>query len=371
MIWRYLELCGLFLLLGASAIGVEQSAVKFRSVVVRVVNEDGKPMAGVKVQLLGTVRDALQAMDIGRSENLPGVWNFVSDAQGRCTVRFGCFSGYDSGKLVGKDMPGWGQYYFIAEGAGMRGVSLCLLHGSEPGGWSHSDHDEWERRGSVKTKPRPVILNLQMRRGLRVTGRVVDMEGRPVPNFHVGIQDDLHSTHHTGYGDEIFKDSMTSDDAGNFTFDHVFPNTFYLSGPVGEQSPPIWVRTRLRGKWLREPVDFITPRRGEKVIRLTLMVSPELPYRYFGQVTDPAGKPIAQAKMAFGISLHRKPRTYADFHNTLHTDTGEDGRYELRTVTPFVLWTKVTAPGYAEDGVDFEERHLKAPEKWNVVMHRQ
>jgi len=355
--------------LAAGAVRTEQSAPEIRQVLVRVMNEDGVPMPGVKVQLLGVGRDALQAMDIGASENLPGVWNFISDARGCCLARFGCFSGYDGGKRIGMEMPGWGQFYFVAEADGLRGVSSCLLHGAEAGGWANSGNDEWERRGIVRTRAKQVTLTLRMQRGLRVTGRVIDMAGQPVRGFTVGIQHDLHSTHHTGYGDEIFQDSRISDAEGRFSFDHVFPNTFYL-GPMNEETRPVWVRTRVRGQWLREPVDFITPRRGEKEIRLTLMVSPEAPYRYFGRITDRAGRPIANAKLAFGISFHRQPRTFADTHHTDHTEAGEDGRYELRIVTPFISWLKVTAPGYADYAEDFADGHVKAAGRWDIVMRQ-
>lgn len=370
LIRRCLIACGTFVLC-AHAWAEQEALPSYRKVVVRVMDENGAPMPGLKVQLLGTGRDALQADDIGSAYDRPGVWRFVSDADGRCTVCFGCFRGFDSEKLVGKDVPGWGRYYFIAEAGRLRGVSSAIVH--EPEGKHAKDYyeDEWNRNGVVKTSASPVALTIRMRRGLRLTGRVIDIAGQPVRAFDISVQHDLHSESHTGYGNEILQQSTASDEDGHFVLNDIFPNTFYLGASMEETHLPVWVRTRLRGKWYREPIDRITPRRGEKVIRMTLVVSHKLPYSYSGRIVDEAGKPVPGATVFIGVSRHRKSRDYEDSHHSLTASSDNQGRFEFHTATPFVWWVSVKASGFADYMEDYEAKNtMKTPGKWDITLRR-
>lgn len=355
---------------GVASTKGEEPRPSYRRVTVRVVDEAGEPMPGVHVQLLGTGRDALQAMDIGSQSNLPGVWRFVSDARGRCTVRFGCFKGFDSGKRVGRDVPGWGRFYFIAEAGRLRGVSQCLIHDIHGEYSRYYRDDEWNRRGLVRTSLRPVVITLRMKRGVSVIGRVIDTAGKPVRGFEVGSDQDLRSEHHTGYGNEIFRQSTSTDDEGRFVLPDIFPNTFHLDATEREEKLPVWVRTQLRGKWTSMPVDRITPRRREKEIRMTLVVSPELPYRYAGRILDPEGKPVAGAQVVLGISRHRQSENWEDNHATLHAGSDSEGRFEFQSATPFVRWIDIKAAGFVDYAEDYEEKEMKAPGKWNIALHR-
>jgi hypothetical protein len=349
----------------------EDSRPSYRSVIVHVVDERGESMPDVNVQLLGTGRDALQGSDIDSQYNQPGVWRFVSDARGRCTVRFGCFKGFDSEKLVGRNVPGWGRFNLIAEAGHLRGVSLCIMH--EPDGentaWNYGN-DEWVRKGAVRTLHHPVVVTLRMRRGLSVVGRVIDADGRPVRDFDIGAEHDLGSLHHTGYGNEIFRHSTTSKADGRFVLPDIFPNTFYLKASLREEKLPVWVRTQLRGKWSSVPVDRITPRRGEKAIRMTLVVSNQLPYRYSGQLRDEESKPIVGAAVVLGISRHREIQDWEDGHGSLSTHSDDEGRFEFRSATQFVRFLDIQAAGFVDYAEEYEEKDMKAPAKWNITLHR-
>jgi protocatechuate 3,4-dioxygenase beta subunit len=283
-------------------------------------------------------------------------------------VRLGCFVGYDAEKLTGSAGPGWGRFYLFAEQDGLRGVSPCILHVGSLG-ISQRDPDEWTRRGVIHTGRRPIAVTLRMQSGLRVMGRVVDTEGKPVPDFEVRFEHDLNAESHTGYGDGIFGQSQWSDAKGRFAFEHVFPNTFYPRIPVTENNRPVWIHTQLRGRWLRKTIESVTPRRGERVIRLTLRVSRELPYRYFGRVTDESGRPMANANLEFGISRHRQAISFGDNHTFLHTTSDETGRFELRTATPYILWVAVNAEGHDTYNLDYEQQdRARAPGEWNIVI---
>lgn len=364
-----LIVCGILALAGRAPAESKESAPRYRQVVVRVMDERGELMPGVSVQMLGTGRDALQATDIDSKYDLPGLWRFVTDAHGRCTVRLGCFTGFDSAKVAGREEPGWGRFYFIAQAGHLRGVSLPIIHEREGRRATDSYDDEWNRHGAVRTSGRPVAVTLRMRRGVQVSGRVIDTAGKPMQGFDVNVQHDLRSEHHTGYGNEIFRQSATTDGDGRFALPDIFPNTFYLNAAGVENNPPVWVRTKLRGKWAAEAVDKITPRRGERTIHMTIVVSPELPYHYTGRVRDESGKPIAGAALVLGLSQHRVPRTHADSHEFLHATTDQEGRFEFRTATPFVLFLDIGAPGFTGRTEDYEERKTKAPRQWNITLH--
>ena len=358
---------GIFALCAHAVGKPDESTLSYRQVLVRVVDENGKPMPAVKVQLFGTGRDALQAMQLEFDENPLGVWRFVSDARGRCMVRLGCFKGFDSEKLVGKRVPGWGRFYLIAEAGHLRGVSGGIIHELEGRRATDSYDDEWDRNGVVKTSDRPVVATLRMRRGLQLSGRVIDTAGQPVRGFDVGVQHDLGSEHHTGYGNEIFQHSTTTDHGGRFVLNDIFPNTFYLMAAEREDELPVWVRTRLRGRWLSVPVDKITPRRGEKVIRMTLVVAHQLPYRYAGRILDQEEKAISGAEIVLGISRHLESQNYEDDHSSLTAKSDPDGRFEFRTATNFIRWIIAKAPGFPEYSEEYEDK--KAPRKWNITLH--
>jgi protocatechuate 3,4-dioxygenase beta subunit len=351
----------------------ETPAVKFREVRVRVVNESGRPMPSVMVYLVGPGRDAPNNPE-AVSES-PNGWRFLSDAQGYCVARLGCFRGFDSEKLTGSPGPGWGSFYFMAEADGLRGVSPCIVHETP------SEHrkeywqpDEWSRHGFAETSSKRLEITLRMRRGIQVVGTVIDTEGRPVKDCAVSIQEDLHSESHTGYGGEIFCQSTFTDHHGHFVFSGVFPNTFYPNcASLNEGTLPVWLRTRVHSRWVDEPIYAVTPHPGEKVVRLTFEVSPRLIFRYYGKVVDQAGRPVPGAGLDFGISRHHKPKTFEDDHHFLHATADENGRYELRTATPFLRFLSVRAPGFADYEMDFEEtgqHKLKSPGPWTVTLRR-
>lgn len=367
--WRWIAMFVLWPLLA----GAEDSALKFRGVSVRVVDEEGVAVSGVRVALVGTDRDALGSLldDAGGKDEL-AAWRFVANAQGRCAAQFGCFRTADSEKLAGRWTPGWGRFYFVAESGGRRAVSMCVIN--LPAADRHvtegDTDDEWARRGVVRLTDAPVELTLRLMRGLRVTGRVIDPGGRPVRGFVISLSNDLHAGSHTGYGGKIFPAEAVSDGEGRFVFEHVYPNTFYLGPAPHEERTPVWVRTRVRGRWAEAVVDMITPRRGEKAIALTLGVSPKLPFRYFGRVADETGKPVAGAKMTFGISRHRTVRTHADNHTFLPATTDEGGRFEILTASPYIRFVRVSAPGFADFEGDYEDR-MRAPGKWDFTLRRR
>jgi hypothetical protein len=211
-----------------------------------------------------------------------------------------------------------------------------------------------------------------MRKGIRVEGRVIDRKGRPVVGFDVGTNHDLHQETLTGYGGAIFSQGTSTDSRGRFALVGVYPNTFYPTASVSEDRLPVWVRTQLRGRWISQPVYKITPRRHEQVIRLTLEVARVMPYRFRGVVVDGYGKPVAGAQIAVGVSRHDPWETYEDSHHSLHGESDENGRFDIRSASPFVTFVKVTAAGFPDYSLDFDDdvEPLREHRKWKFVLLR-
>jgi len=366
--------------LGTIGVSAQSAEIAYRYVRVRVVDEAGLPMPGVTVCLVGPGRGAPNNPEDAIRE--PGGWKFVSDWSGRLEARFGCFDGNDRYKLEDvfkpEDLlgPAWGRFYFVAEADGLRGVSACVLH--EKRGDHLFDDDEpneWTRRGVVKTSAQRVNLILRLRRGLRVSGKVIDTAGSSVADCALDLQHDLHAESHTGYGGEMFQQSTRSDDRGCFTFDNVYPNTFYpRCASLNEGSLPVWVRTRVHGRWIDGPVFGVTPRRGEKEMHLTFEVSRTMPYLYLGRVMDPAGHSVAGAQVTLGISRNARVETYADNHTFLHASTDQDGRYQCPAATPFLSSIWVKCPGFADYEKNFGDEWkgpFRRPGVWNVTLRPQ
>jgi hypothetical protein len=186
---------------------------------------------------------------------------------------------------------------------------------------------------------------------------------------------DLHADTHTGHGGEIFEQQATTDRAGRFHFRHVFPNTFYVELPDHSRGAPYWIKTRVRKRWVDRIEDEITPRQDEreardyeKAIDLLLIVAHEPPYRYFGHVTDPQGRGVANAKVEIRCSLHHPERTFEDYHDYwFHTKADRNGSYSLRVGSRFVNAIWVTAgQNTGSDGA--EEGELMAPGRYDITV---
>lgn len=340
-------------------------AVQFRSVEAQVLDVRGKPAAHVQVFLTGLERDAMgiNLVDAG-SEPAPDGWRFITDARGRFTARFGKFRSIDHENETHEALPGWGTFYFVATQPGTAGAVSPRIENysgkADDGRPDWRDRDEWSRGRTIRLRSEKTRVSMQFQKGLRVTGRVIDGQGQPMVGAAVSVAHDLHVWSHTGYGGEIFAQSAFSDGDGRFSFERVYPARFDLC-LAGGKPEVFWVKTKVRRRWIAETVDEIVPRAGERSISVEIMAAREIPYRYFGRITDGAKQPVSGAKVVIGVSLHRTPKTFEDEHTFLHGQTDEDGRYEIPATSPFARFIQVNAPGFKEAERDFEERGPLAP----------
>ncbi len=357
----------------------------YRRINCHVIGEDGLPATGIEVQLRGMRRDAL---GVGREEKNRG-WNFRTDRHGNFTARFGRFRQYDHQQATGLVEPGYGHFYFVAHAASSTGgVSRQILNLNDEELAERTKHqdqnqvtlvegEEWTRGefAPCVLTDKPNRIEIVLKSGLSLTGRIVDTTGLPVRGEEVTLFLDLHADSHSGRGGEIFPQHATSDRAGHFYFRYVYPNTFYLALLNDSSGPPYWIRTRVRNRWRDKVEDEITPRQNEsepshyeKSIDMQVVVARQAPYRYFGRVTNADGKAVANAEVEIRCSLHEPERTFADNHDYWwRTRTDATGNYSVRVGSRFVNAIWVTA-GNERGTDDAEEDELMAPGRYDITV---
>ena len=337
--------------------GLAQEALVFRTLACRVIDEAGHPVPGVLVRLGGLERDA---PDFTWDEPDPrgADWDFTTDQAGRFTARFGRFRAREhEGEYAG---PAYGRFHFVVCQPGWAGgISRLVLNSSEtelpsflPSAWQPGDpppeQEEWQVGEFapliLRDTPEPRTLDIVLKRGLTLQGRLVDNQGRPIRGREMVLREDLHYGSHTGAGGEIFEQSATTDHSGRFNFRHVYPNRFWLH-PSDEGPPIYWAKTRLRHRWTDEAMDEIDPRTGgashpasyERTLPLRLVVERRRTYRYFGRVTDEQGNSVSGLNISIQPSSRQHPaRLYADGEGEGKILTDRQGNYSTQMGWPGV-----------------------------------
>lgn len=366
----------------------------YREVTVHVVDQFHQPVAGIEVQLHGLDRGSINAtFDLfkydnpGRPENAKYQgWKLKTDAQGNCSVRFGKFDYWEHEKATGIASPGYGHYFLIVKSEGFAGgVSPKILNlndadrknykAPELSNSSPQEEDAWAFR---EFEPRLLSddlkdaapLEIMLERGIEVSGQLVDGKDRPIHGETITLWSDLHADTHTGRGGEIFSQSVETDQAGRFHFQHVYPNLFYISLAGQDDDQLIWTKTRVRKRWIEGIADAIWPHTDDVDLPLVIVATRESPYHYFGRVTDEKGSPIRGATVRIQTSIHG-PGGRSDFDDghSHHSQakTGADGNYNVPAAGPYVNWFEITAPGfqtqtYSEDGEIYDwDRYEEVP----------
>ncbi len=382
----------LLLLLVASALA-DGGGPTYRELACRVVDEAGVPIRGVTVRLGGLERDAPDFKDDEDRVNREPGWKFTTDADGRFAARFGCFHLYERGGVSGFDGPCYGEFYFVVVKPGWAGgVSREILNlddavlasvkaDADGEGNSSGENQEWSRgefsplllRDAPSKSDTLVIV---LKRGLDLHGRMLDTAGQPVRGQSVGVSLDLHYGSHTGMGGMIFWQGTTTDRAGRFHLRHVYPNVFTVQAADGSEGSPYWIKTRVSGRWVDKIEDEITPRTGgredsagyERSIDLRLLVSHRPLYRYFGQVTDPGGHPVAGIKVMVRNVRHEPVRGWGESHGGGQaTRTDRAGNYSLRVGSRFVDGIWVYEDEYRGD-VWADDNALFPPGRYDLTV---
>ncbi len=337
-----------------------------------VLNVDGSPAAGRQVSLVGLSRGAMR-IDM-EERGLEG-WDFTTDKDGAFMASLD-----GAGRRDLKDTrPGPGNYVFIVlpSDSDAGAVSPHLLNYDERPSWYGEESKDWGRY--LLVPPSGMDLRLQIMKGVTLKGRVVKYsEGKePMAGLGVNTFHDLYAETHTGYGGEIFLHSAVTDAQGNFEIFHIYPSKFFVSlcwdyGNRGGTWDATWLKTKTGdGRWRFDAVDGQAPQAGREVVQMEIMAAEKPMFRYSGRVKDVSGGPVAGAEVTFGMSYHKAPRTWADFHHYESTVTKPDGSYEIFLPTPWVLGMDVKTAGYERaDRWDPDYNPSYTPGAYNFLLKR-
>jgi RNA polymerase sigma factor (sigma-70 family) len=277
-------------------------------------------------------------LDAGTNRPVPGVrlWHWQhKNAEGRSD---------DKGEIaVGEMLPG--QFEFQVEAKGYARW------------WSEEAAKQWQRKPVGKEALRwqrnfddltfdlkpGIRATIFVEKGVRVTGRVVDPDGKPVAGATVAPA-------HTGTGNSLTGDtrfSVETDKGGRF--EALLPagngtsyNLVAHDGKFGE-----W------RKWANGVLDPVLTFPGQELKDVTLTLTRPATVR--GRVVDKRGKPVAHREVRAHAADKRENRYYDPT-----ATTKEDGTFELRFVRPGEQFVQV-APFWmrAEEAPEKSSRRLK------------
>jgi len=237
--------------------------------------------------------------------------------------------------------------------------------------WSDQASSEWSRRKidetrggwqrnfdeiafELKAGMSPVTITLE--RGVKITGRVIDPDGKPVAGATVAPA--LTGTGNSLTGDTRFSVQTSAD--GKFTM---------LLPASGACEYNLVAHDGKYGQWRTWANGVLLPFRskpGEEINDVTLRLTRGATVR--GRVTDAQGKPVAGRDVRASAADRRENRYYDPT-----TQTRDDGTYELKFIRPghqFIqvspYWREPTlapegtsqtltlGPGKSRDGVDLQ-----------------
>jgi hypothetical protein len=374
----------------------ENPAVPFekgrvREIKVTLLDADDKPAAGVAVDLYGQdhgerwpeadpepKKDPAPEKSKEKSSKTDRWWHFKTDEQGAFTVRFPV-----KADTWGEAAPRHGAFYLVVNlPDGHRAVSPRIFHGVtreesadyEVNEWDSEDGGDWVFTDETHD------ISMQLLDGRTVSGTVISPDGKPLSGKTVTVTHDLHVDSHTGAGGDIFVVKATTDAEGHFKLEHVYPVACRMD--TGKEGA--WTRTQLKlttptgtsTRWISQPLDRFPDIPDDFEVELSLVVAPQAPtYHYFGQVTDEAGKPMANVIVTAGVSHHAVPSDFADSHRFETATAGPDGRWTLEASAPWVRFLAVKQNEKAEDDLTAESYEddsfdLAAPGEYNLVVRK-
>lgn len=394
------------LLFFCSEAWASDEAHDYREVTVHVVNQFHQPVAGIEVQLRGLDRGSINAtFDLFNNDGPPRLenakyqgWKFKTDAQGNCSARFGKFDYWEHAKAAGIASPGYGHFFLIVKSEGFAGgvsPEIFNLNDEERKNYkapeirnsSPEEEDAWkfgefEPRVLTDEPKEAAPVEIVLKPGIEVSGQLIDGKEKPIRGETITLWSDLHADTHTGRGGEIFSQSVETDLSGRFHFHHVYPNLFYVSLAGQDDDLLIWIRTRVRNRWIEGIADAIWPHKDDVDLPLVIVATRDSPYHYFGKVTDDKGSPIRGATVRIQAAIHG-PGGRSDFgdghSHYSQAVTRADGSYTVPAAGPYVNWFEVTAPGfqtqrYSEDGEIYDWNRYEevpcAPGRYNFDLKR-
>jgi hypothetical protein len=340
---------------------VDYQTGQVREFRVTLLDERGQPAIGVPVELYGMRRGGRwPALDHDPdSQSRDPWWSFTTDDAGKIVARFAVSE--KPWDYYG--VPREGRFYFVVDlPDGRRAVSAPIFHGVTRERAHEEKENEWDAHANDEQyfTDETEDITLYLRKGRTVTGVVVTPDGKPLQGRTISAIHDLHIESRTGFGGDVFTASATSDTEGKFKLENVYPAACSLS-MEGEGH---WSRTQvaLRSaegsstRWIGASLT-LPELSHDTSVNLRIEVSPEAPgYRYFGTVTDPAGKPLTGLLVVAGVSHSPTPETWGDSHKFENAITDASGRWEIQASGPWVRFFDVRPIEFGDSlgGEDYE-----------------
>lgn len=244
-----------------------------------------------------------------------------------------------------------GRFALRLKGPGKRGVLMALKPGSLPARLesateSNLDPEAW---------PQPLVLRLGGA-PLSIEGRVVDVDGEPVPGARVWTSDLTHfgAVQAPEFGamttvaadvESLLRDGgrredVRTDDDGFFALDGLIDRDYRIS--VHDEEEVAFLQS--------EPV-----RAGAAGLVLTLPREERVP-RVAGRVVGTDGKPVAAVSVAL-CRIVSVRNGYADDISTPAVQTDEEGRFAFVDVPRSLDHARIFG-----DGIDFADNRNPIPE---------
>jgi hypothetical protein len=242
-----------FVLLWLS-IPVYGEGVDSRVVRGKVLLPDGKPAAGVVVYLLQAARPSHSYfVTMDGAKNNPRC-QFRTNARGEFEIRFAVTRDGDYTKEAAK--LGHGVYYLVVlPGAKTSGAVSGPIMNPDA---ADEDVIFWRKFWDTKLVlgDKPLQINMQIRKGDTLAGRVETTDGKPIAGAKLKIFSRLTFNSHTGNGGEIFEMTTSTNADGLFRFERVFPGHVLIQFPTPGM---VWMQTRIgkNGPWQDEHVDQV------------------------------------------------------------------------------------------------------------------
>ncbi len=254
-----------------------------------VTDEQGRPIAGVKVEIWGYLGEKKQ------KEELAYHVDATTDDQGRWRCR--CF----------------------------RGMTFAYLYLSHPDFLNDGWHARMHGRPIPSNPPQPGEKPMQglrdfsdvqvLTRGVGVAGEVRDKEGMPIPNAEVGWLDaERHDLFHS------YLSLTTTDSNGRFRFAHARPGDLVLQVKANGHAPEL---SFVQATHDADPV--------------TIVLGPS--QRLTGRVVDSRGRPVFGAFVV--IDTWRKYRALG-----VYLETDALGRFQWENAPPDSVLVNASAAAF-------------------------
>ncbi len=258
---------------------VGKATQNIEPLLVRVLDGAGKPIAGAKLHA-----DC-------RGKKLDG----VTDAKGRCELA--------------APGPNAGYIYLYATIEGY--VPLRKY-------WTNQDDRD----------PRPAEFTYTFLKGRTIGGVVRDEQGRPIPDAKISLSISTDKYEKQGVAMALWDKTFSTDAEGRWHLDHVPEDIRNIS--IEYRHPDYFVKTYwhpMTDTELRQLED----RTAVTVMKRGIVVT--------GTVTDPEGKPVAEALVAQGQDR------FGSHYPTTRTD--REGHYRFGNLAPGTAVLTVVSPGLA------------------------